>query len=196
MVYIKINEGSKKQREFLYRNIHEMDLLSSENRDKVITAWVTSINNSSFESLDLVPYSMNAPSYKLINHVNEVIDIGIKLYKFYTDIWGGNVDLQDLLQILILHDLDKPLLFTYANGNFEDSEIAKKIPHGVLGSYILEDLKFSEKTVYAVATHSIYSSVHGSSPEDLILHYSDFFSADHAILMEGKKAFFQKIILK
>ena len=193
MKSIELKSGTEEQRKFLIKHIHAMNELFPENRENTITAWTTSLNNSPYSSIVDVPYSLHAPSYKLINHVNEVIDIGLKLFDYSKSNWGVEVDLQDLLMILILHDVDKPLLFTTKDGLLSESDLAKIIPHGVLGSYILESIGFPEKITYSVATHSINSPIRGSSSEDLILHYSDFFSADHAILSEGGKAFFQKV---
>ena len=57
------------------------------------------------------------------------------------------LDRQELLQILLLHDLDKYLLLS-------DESLEMSIAHGTLSAMILNDLGFDSRVIEAVASHS------------------------------------------
>ena len=193
MEHITIKKGTEKERKFLHANLFGLDKITNEElKESVVTAWTTAIGNSTYSSIEEIPYSLHAPSYNLLDHVNEVTTLGLILSEFTLNFWKPELNMQELILTLILHDVDKPLLSTGSKGTLSKSELSRNIPHGVLGSYILQELKFPERVVFAVGTHAANSPLHGNSMESLILHYADFFSADHAIIKEGGEAFFQK----
>jgi len=183
MAFYKIVQGTTDQREEVGRMLPGLDELAPEVREKVITAWVTAWRNSSFKSLNDVPH-------QTMSHVSEVVEFGIafarEALKHWEGRWNKPLDWQELMQALILHDLDKPLLYS------EKSLLLWQIPHGVLGALILNELGFSDNVVSAVATHSMQSPFHPSTAVSYLLHYADLFSTDHRLLEEGQEAFYQK----
>lgn len=195
MEKISIIEGNENERKAIAGKLYGLKVVPEEIREKIITAWATSIGHSSFPGIDSIPYSLLAPSYKLIEHVNEVTRIGLYMVEFYQENWNMEINFNEIVPILLLHDVDKPLLFRMSNGKLEASDLYDQVLHGVLGSYILNELGFPEKVVFSVSTHAVKSPIHGNSKEDAILHYADLFSADHAIMKDGGRAFYQKRIL-
>lgn len=195
MKNLKLIEGEESQRKDIANKFFGMEMIPDEYREKIITAWITSIENSTFEKLEEIPYSLSAPSYKLLDHTNEVTNLGLLFSDFFKGKWRSQIDKDELITALILHDVDKPMLMTIDNGKLLPTEYYRKIMHGVLGSLILRDLEFPDSIVFTVASHSINSTIHGDTPIDVILHYADFLSADHAIVNEGKTPFFHRKFL-
>ncbi len=192
---INIKRGNKEERENILKNIPSIKLLNEMVQENVITAWMTSILNSEFREINLIPYSLLAKRYKLIDHVNEVVNIGLKIHNFAVNDWGMDIQKEILLQMLILHDVDKPLLFSIQQDDVQETDYYKVIQHGVLGAIILSKIGFEQRVIFAVATHAANSPTKGNSPEEYVLHYSDFLSADHAILANAGTPFFQKRLL-
>jgi hypothetical protein len=183
----EIIQGTPAERNEVSRLLVGLDELSPEIRAKVITAWVTTWKNSSFASLNDVPNG----SVRMIDHVNEVVRFGMALGKLTYELWGAQwkqqVDWHELMQVLILHDLDKPLIYDHKR-----SSTAPPVLHGVSGAIFLNELEFSENVVTAVAMHSPMSPFHLTSNLLYILHYVDLLSLDHSYILEGREALYQK----
>ena len=169
-----------------------LDGVRPETRERIVTAWVSTWCSSSFAKLEDMPYSGLAPAYLLASHVNEVIRTGLDLIQRAKIEWGTLVDRDEMLSILILHDIDKPLLYERENGVVRSSRLAAELAHGVVGAMLLKELGFSPLVVSTVALHASNAPFHGSTPEAFILHYADFFSSDHALMLAGTKPFYQR----
>ncbi len=158
---------------------------------QAVTAWHTVWRSSSHARLDQLPYSLDAPSYSLVQHTMDVVSAGRVLERFASDRWGCAVDSSQLLATLILHDVDKPLLYSWQDGKITLSAAGRDIPHGVLGGMLLQQLGVDPAVVGPVATHAVYSPWHGTSVIAWLLHYADFFCADHVMRAEGQRPFYQ-----
>ena len=102
----------------------------------------------------------------------------------WKDAWTESIDESILLQALILHDIDKPVIV-------HRPETENEIAHGVLGALMARDFGFDERVISLIACHSPKSPVRPGNAMMQILSYADLFSADHILLSEGRKAFFQ-----
>lgn len=83
-------------------------------------------------------------------------------------------------------------MFERKEGRVIYASLAHRMAHGVVGAMLLHDLAFPGIVVDTVSTHAANSPFHGSNVEAYILHYADFFSADHAIMNDGGQPFYQK----
>jgi hypothetical protein len=160
--------------------------------EEVVTAWVTTWSASPYGALEEMPYSTHAPRYRLMDHVNEVTRAGIDLMRRAEAEWGWRLDPAVMLPILILHDVDKPLMYVRQEGAVRASVLSQEIPHGVVGAMLLKELGFAHRIVATVATHATNAPFHGSTQEAFLLHYADLFSTDHAIMEGGGKPFYQR----
>jgi hypothetical protein len=195
MGFYTIQNGSPEEREQVKKQLMGLDRISEDLQEKVITAWVSSWKSSSYIRLDDMP-GFSFSLYKLIDHINDVIHFGFSLAEESMKRWGMTVNWDDLIQVILLHDIDKPLLLVRDGDVISKSVWGSQIQHGVLGAILLKELGFSEKVVSTVATHATNSPFHGSSTEAYILHYADLYAADHALMIEGKVPYYQKMSLK
>jgi hypothetical protein len=171
--------------------LYGLDLVSPDLRDMIVTAWVSSWSSSPYENLSDMPFAPVA-DYPLERHVNEVTRAGLDLARRAATDWGTPIDNDVLVPILILHDVDKPLMYVRESGTVGYSQLSRELPHGVVGAMLLKELGFSHPVVSAVATHAGYSPFHAETFEGYVLHYADYFAADHAMRVCNKPPFYQK----
>ena len=187
-----IERGDPARRQRVAGWLDGLDGVSAETREAIITAWVSAWASSPFETLEEMPYSLIAPSYRLMDHVNEVTRAGIDLSRRAARDWGRETDPEVMIPILVLHDIDKPLLMVREEGTVRASALAAELPHGVPGAMMLRDLGFPSKVVNTVATHATNAPFHGSTTEAWLRHYADLFATDHALMSTGGKPFYQR----
>ncbi|MBZ4021557.1 hypothetical protein CKO11_03675 [Rhodobacter sp. TJ_12] len=160
-------------------------------RHAALTAWGSMLAASSYTAITDVPFSHGSQA-RLVDHTNDVIEAGLALYQTAQTQWGWRVDRARLLAILLLHDLDKPLLMDRVEGTDIDTPVAARIPHGVLGALMLAELGVEEDIIAAVATHATHAPLRGPDPEVLILHYADLFCADALLQDTARLPFFRR----
>jgi putative nucleotidyltransferase with HDIG domain len=181
-----IDRGSNWRREAVEGWLQGLDRVSPEVRERIVTAWVTSWASSSHPALADMPFSPGSPTYPLAAHVNEVTRAGIDLAKRAEIDWQVTLDWDVMMAILILHDVDKPLLYTMQDGVAGHAQLYRELPHGVVGAMLLKELGFPHTVVSTVATHATNAPFHGENVEAHILHYADLFAADHAFRVMRK----------
>jgi hypothetical protein len=186
-----IDRSSSPRREAVSRWLFGLDLVSPKLAEAMVTAWVSSWASSTYETLSDMPFAPIA-DYPLERHVNEVTRTGLDLARRAAAEWGAAVDNDVLVPILILHDVDKPLMYVRRGGTLEYSQLSRELPHGVAGAMLLKELGFSHPVVSAVATHAGYSPFHAETFEAYVLYYADYFAADHAMRSCGQRPFYQK----
>jgi hypothetical protein len=82
-------------------------------------------------------------------------------------------------------------MYAREGGTVAYSQLARELPHGVVGAMPLKELGFPHAVVSAVATHAGYSPFHAETFEGYVLHYADYFAADYAMRVCGKPPFYQ-----
>jgi hypothetical protein len=183
-----IDRSSNFRRKAVEDWLFGLDLVSSDLREKIVTAWVSTWSSSPYQDLAEMPYSPGAPHYQLQAHVNDVTRAGIDLAKRAAADWGKTFDNNVLVPILILHDVDKPLMYVRESADKVGySKLAGELQHGVVGAMLLKELGFEHTVISTVATHAGNSPFHGSNFEAYVLHYADYFATDHALMLEPNK---------
>lgn len=153
---------------------------------QVTAAWASAWRSSGHARLADAPYSLHVPDYSLVSHTNEVADLGMQLSGFARDRWGADVDQAQLRAALLLHDIDKALLYVRDADGVSLHPHRSRLPHGVLGAMLAHDAGLPEEVVVLVATHATTSPQHDASAAGWILHYADLFAADHAFRLHGR----------
>lgn len=187
-----IDRTSNSRRQAVEQWLWGLDLVSPEIRENIVTAWVSTWSSSPYQELSEMPFSPIAPDYRLEWHVNDVTRTGVDLAKRAAADWGAKIDWDVMMSILMLHDVDKPLMYSREGGEVGYSQLSRELPHGVVGAMLLKDLGFPHVVVSTVATHAGNAPFHGSNLEAYVLHYGDYFAADRAMFLAGKTPFYQK----
>lgn len=186
-----ITREAGERRDWIRDRIWGLHLVAQNTREDIITAWVTTWSSSAFEDFMDVPFAAGM-KFPLLDHVNEVTRTGMDLAKRAREEWGIDTDLEILVPILILHDVDKPLLTVPAGETTIKSPLAREMAHGVIGAMLLKELGFDHEIVSHVSLHAHDSPFYRETPESLILTHADYFSADHVMLAAGLNPFYQK----
>lgn len=181
----KIDRTSNSRRKAVEDWLWGLDLVSPKLRDDIVTAWTTIWAASPYEVLEDMPFS-NGIEYPLMHHVNEVTQTGLDLAKRAKADWKTELANDVLVPILILHDVDKPLMYERHGKEITVSKLSQEIPHGVVGGMLLKELGFSHEVIATVTSHSPKMPFRVKSPAGHILHHADMFSADHAYMTVGK----------
>lgn len=178
-------------REELLEALPRIADLSEALGELVCVAWTTMWKSSTHTRLAEAPFCLGS-TYPLVKHVGEVAEAGLALAARAEAMWGMKVDMDRLLAILLLHDIDKLLLYTREGTQTVASEVHGRIQHGVLGALLLAELGADEPIVAAVSTHAANAPFRGVHPEEFILHYADMFCADYALFTSDLPPFFAK----
>jgi hypothetical protein len=186
-----IDRSSNHRRQAVEEWLFGLDHVSAKLRDDIVTAWVSAWSSSPYAALEDMPFGPGV-DYPLMRHVNEVTRGGLDLARRAADDWDVRLDPEILVPILMLHDVDKPLMYVRDAGGIQYSALYHELPHGVVGAMLLKELGFAHRVVSTVALHAGNAPYHGSTPEAYVLHYADYFSADHAMIQTGNKPFYQK----
>jgi putative nucleotidyltransferase with HDIG domain len=182
----KIDSSKSDKRTGVEKWLRGLDLVSAPTREKIVTAWVSTWTSSEYAELPDMPWDPGVPDYKLMEHVNEVTELGLTLAAQSKKLWGTTLDPEILVPILILHDVDKPLMFVRRGNQVVHSDLYSQIPHGVVGAMLLKELGFPHTVVSTVGAHSPRMPFHGKNYEAFVLHYADHYACDHAMLKAGK----------
>lgn len=182
----RIERGSNSRRHAVQDWLFGLDLVSAPLQEAIVTAWVSAWASSTHERLEDMPFSPGGGFFPLMRHVNEVTRAGVDLGKRAAADWGTQFEPDVLVSILILHDLDKPLLYRREGAGAVHTDLYHELPHGVIGAMMLKELGFAHTIVSTVATHATNAPFHGRNLEAHVLHYADLFAADHAFRTMGE----------
>jgi len=189
----KITHDETPLRAEIRTQLFGLDLVSEKMREGIVTAWISSVSSSAYDRLQDVPWDPSHTSYRLLSHVNEVTRAGIGFAKLAAKEWGHQVNDDILVPILILHDVDKPLLFAPRGSETVHSKLYRELPHGVIGGMLLKELGFDHSVVSVVATHSPMMPFRGETFEAFVLFYADHFCCDNELLRAGKQPVYQRL---
>jgi hypothetical protein len=150
-----IDNSSNSRRRAVEEWLFGLDLVTPDLREKIVTAWVSTWSSSPYAELSEMPYSPGAPHYRLEWHVNDVTRNGLDLAKRAATDWGKAVDNNILVPILILHDVDKPLMYVRESADkVTYSRLSHELQHGVVGAMLLKELGFDHTIISTVALHA------------------------------------------
>lgn len=186
-----IDRASNWRRAAVEEKIWGLHLLAPDVREKTVTAWVTTWAASPYERLEDMPWSPGA-DYPLLSHVNEVTQAGVDMARRARTEWKAEIDDAVLIPALILHDVDKPLMYAREGGEVVGTVLSKELPHGVVGGMLLKELGFPHEVISIVTTHSPKMPFHHRGRAAWVLHHADMFAADNALMSLGLKTTMQK----
>lgn len=187
----EITYGSEADRRSVESTFPALAGVAPEVRENIVTAWVSVWRSSSYASLGDVPQSLPMPQCRLVDHVNDVARVGAEMAAVAGSHWGYQYDPDVLAAIFLLHDIDKPLIYSRNAEGAALSDLGRQMAHGVVGAMLLRELNFPLAVVATVSTHAADAPFHGESFEAYVLHYADMFSVDHLTRKYGMKGYYQ-----
>ena len=183
--------------EDIRRNILETfpfieDIRDAELKHKVVDAWVRAMKESSFEAIENIPFSLNVPEARLVDHIHFVMEVARSVGMQAEKTMDIAVDWDLLIASVLLHDVGKAVEYEYANGTYDRSEIGRKFGHGLWGAHIALDAGLPLNLAHLISTHTGDSLQAPQLLEGIILHYADFVYADMLYFQSGFTTFLAK----
>jgi putative nucleotidyltransferase with HDIG domain len=155
-------------------------------RDSVVLTWACSWKDSDYESLHDVLQGQGA--MKLLRHVNGVNDHVEYVIGLAEGTYGLDVDHDVALAGAILHDVDKPLLWTSDGGDQITFRPGRSLrDHGILGAELAELCGVPKQVHCIVHGHSPYSDLmeERRSPEAVVVYHADGLAGNLGALSVG-----------
>lgn len=156
-------------------------------RDAVILTWACAWKDSDYASLQDVLQGVGP--IKLLRHVNGVNDQVDHVVALAEGTYGLDVDHDVVLAAAILHDVDKPLLWTSDGDDKISFRPGRSLrDHGVLGAQLAELCGVPEEVRCIVHGHSPYSDLmeERRSPEAVLVYHADGLDANLGALSVGR----------
>jgi putative nucleotidyltransferase with HDIG domain len=155
-------------------------------RDSVVLTWACSWKDSDYESLEDV--LQGEGSMKLLRHVTDVNDQVDYVTGLAEGRYGLAVDHDVALAAAILHDVDKPLLWTSDGDDTIAFRPGRSLrDHGILGAELARLCGVPEQVHRIVRGHSMYSDLmeERRSPEAVVVHHADSLAGNLGALSVG-----------
>ena len=154
-------------------------------RDSVVLTWACSWKDSDYASLQDVLQGQG--SMKMLRHVNGVNDQVDYVVGLAEGTYGLDVDHDVVLAAAILHDVDKPLLWTSDGTKITFRPGRSLRDHGVLGAELAEICGVPEEVHSIVHGHSPYSDLmeERRSPEAVLVYQADGLDGNLGALSAG-----------
>lgn len=155
-------------------------------RDSVVLTWACSWKDSDYQSLQDV--LQGEGSMKLLQHVNDVNDQIGYLTRLAESTYGLDINGELALAAAILHDVDKPLLWTSdgdATITFRPGRSLRD--HGILGAELAALCGVPEDIRRIVHGHSPYSDLMAErrTPEAVVVYQADSLAGNFGALSTG-----------
>lgn len=191
MAFFDRGKPTEVERAYLRARLHGLDRVSPACAGQIVEAWAVTWSNSAYRAFDEIPVSRAVPT-PLLLHVNHVAELGILLADSFAAREGPRLDSDLLIATLLLHDVDKPMLFAPGPTGTVATALSAQMPHGVLGALLLAALGLPDIVVSTVATHATDAPFHGDHRLAMILHYADMISIDSILSAAGHVPFYRR----
>ena len=155
--------------------------LISEIRDEnlknmVIETWAQVWRESPYQDLTTAPNTSSAlgGTQKLVDHIALVGTLALSMADAMERVYGPIVNRDVLIADVVLHDVDKLVMYERKENRVDGTELGKAIPHGNYGALVAFRVGIPREIVSTVLNHSVFSSkVDPTTLEGVLLRYSD-----------------------
>lgn len=155
-------------------------------RDSVVLTWACAWQDSDYEQLqDVLQGQGSMPLLRHVNAVNDLVDDVIVLAE---DTYGLDVDHDVARAAAILHDVDKPLLWTSGGADKIVFRPGRSLrDHGVLGAQLAGMCGVPDAVRRIVHGHSMYADLmeERRTPEAVVVHHADGLAGNLGALSVG-----------
>ena len=157
------------------------DIKDEALRRKVINVWLRAWEMSGFRSIEEFsawPPEKEHLQLTNVEHTNQVAECVIEVANVMNRVQKISINMDYLIGAVILHDVDKILLFEEDSGQLTTR--GKFIAHISLSISLALEQRIPIEIIHAIATHSPnYSSISVKTPEALILSHCDKMMMDN-----------------
>lgn len=136
--------------------------------------WFAALKDSPWDDLEQARFKSGYQNVTLVSHVNSAIEMALAVAKISTKYHGIVYDEQKIILFGLLHDVDKTLEYVLdKDGRVVDSELGKKITHGVLTAMYARDAGFDMEMVHLILTHTSDCPIRTEDKEAVLFGHAD-----------------------
>ena len=156
-------------------------------RERVISTWFHAWKRSNFpriEDLHQFEPARKRIAYTNVEHTNHVWQACENAAATVTAMVPLKIHMDEFIAGVILHDVDKIVIFDYQTGGF--SETGRKFAHAVMGATMAMMEGLPESVAHMIGAHSFrFSPTPPCTMEALILRHMDIVAAQAYYFTQG-----------
>ena len=129
-------------------------------QDNILAVWGDLFERSSWDRLEDACFDPEAPSSRLVDHVNVVTEGTLAVSECIERYHGTRFNTQTIIALGLLHDVSKLVEYEPdCKGTAKKSEIGEKIQHGVMGAMCCKEHGFDTEFLHLILTHTPMSKI-------------------------------------
>lgn len=182
-----------KPSELIRKHLPSIDKITNRAvAEKVENIWYHTWKMSKWERLEDAPFNSLCPGVRLIDHTNAVVEGAMRLAKIREELFGDEIDVDILLAGALLHDVSKLLEYEPGERGVIKGKQGSLFQHGFWTAHraLMEGLPI--EVIHIIISHTGESRLLPSTPEALIIYFSDMADADLHRLNYGVPLLMQK----
>ncbi len=146
------------------------EIKDTELRDKVIEVWLLAVEESGFQDLNRIPFTLLAQTTtSLVDHTRRVTQMAMAVAKIRTDLNYAVVVAGGLC-----HDVGKLLEYKEQSGKFLKSDYGQLVRHPVSGYGLAVEVGLPVEVAHIIAAHSDEGEKVKRTAEAIVIHHCDF----------------------
>lgn len=156
-------------------------------KEKVLLTWHRAWKQGNFPRLEDVHQFEPARTriaYTNVEHTNQLWKACAKLAEFLAEGMGIKINRDDLIAGVILHDVDKPVIFDFHTGGFTTT--GRRFAHAVWGATLAMMEGLPQSVAHIIGAHSFrFSPAPPHTVEALIVRHLDHVVAQSFYMAHG-----------
>lgn len=176
--------------EYLERVFPAFTQLSDlETREKIAAVYTDMFQRSAWNSIEDACFSPALPNCRLVDHINATMESALATARCIEKYQGISFDYDGIIILAMLHDSSKLVEYEPCEGGCRETEIGKKIQHGVMGAMLAYEHGFSVHVMNQILTHTPRSKMKPIDKEGALFARVDICDADMLHFSNGLPMF-------
>lgn len=147
-------------------------------REGIAAVYDDMLRRSAWESIEDACFSPALPNCRLVDHINAAMESALATAHCIEKYQGIPFDYDGIIILAMLHDTSKLVEYEPCEGGCRETEIGKKIQHGVMGAMLAYEHGFSVHVMNQILTHTPRSKMQPSDKEGALFARVDICDAD------------------
>lgn len=153
-------------------------LSNEETKARVAAVYEEMFARCAWDSIEDACFSPALPDCRLVDHINAVMEATLAAARCIEKYQKISFDYDNIITLAMLHDSSKLVEYEPCEGGCRETEIGKKIQHGVMGAMLAYQHGFSVDVMNQILTHTPRSKMKPTDKEGALFARIDLGDAD------------------
>ena len=153
-------------------------LSSLEEKRQITKVYQDMFERCGWSSIEDACFSPALPDCRLVDHINAVMEGTLAAARCMERYQGIEFDYDNIIVLAMLHDVSKLVEYEPAESGCRETEIGKKIQHGVFAAMLAQKYGFSIHVMNQILTHTPRSKMRPSDKDGALFARVDIGDAD------------------